>query len=263
MIDRKFEGQPRAALVTILKKFYDIGWLSVLECHSLKDFNCFYAAKVAHCSHEFNIAIMPLVYMFGYNPTITEIVGNKHFDLCVDKISNFDLSIKTRSIYLLCLICLSEEIAGETFYRSHQKSNKKKYSLRRKWFCPAIIATYKDSLSGWLRIALYFYFHKQYNEAITVLNYGRLTCTVEKLLTFNLRDCTDFFVTSPPKTIMQNNATFKDIRLRTMRKFMLRPEPKTLPSKQTCLSICLTNLEQSFVHPLFSYTIFNSYVFTS
>ncbi|CAG2217577.1 unnamed protein product [Mytilus edulis] len=203
--------------------------------------------KVVHSSHEFNIAIMPLVNMFGYDPTITEIVGNKHFDLCVDKVSNFDLSIKTRSIYLLCLICLSEEIAGETFYRSHQKSNKKNYSLRRKWFCPAIIATYKDSLSGWLRIALYFYFHKQYNEAITVLNYGRLTCTVEKLFTFNLRDCTDFFVTRPPKEILQNNATFKDIRLRTMRKFMLRPEPKT--TIETDLFIHLSNKSRAILCP--------------
>ncbi|CAG2217583.1 unnamed protein product [Mytilus edulis] len=186
MIDRKFEGQPRAALVTILKTFYDIGWLSVLECHSLKDFNCFYA-KVAQSSHEFNIAIMPLVNMFGYDPTITEIVVNKHFDLCVDKDSNFDLSIKTRSIYLLCLICLSEEFASETFYRSHQKSNKSESSLRRKWFCPAIIATYKDSLSGWLRFALYLLFPKQHNNALTVLDYDRFTCTVEKLFTFNLR----------------------------------------------------------------------------
>ncbi|CAC5380258.1 unnamed protein product [Mytilus coruscus] len=227
MIDRKFEGRPREALVAILKKFYDIGWVSVLECQSMKDFNCFYTAKFAQSRHEFNIAIMPLVDMFGYAPTITEIVGNKRFDLCVDKVSNYDLSIKTRSIYLLCLICLSADIASETFYRSHQNSNKNDYSLRRKWFCHAIIATCKDSLSGWLRIALYFYFNAQYNEALKVLNYGRLTCTVEKLLTFNLRDCTEFFVTRPPHEKLQTNATFKDIRLRTMRKFMLRPEPNT------------------------------------
>ncbi|CAC5380259.1 unnamed protein product [Mytilus coruscus] len=247
MIDRKFEGQQRQALVAILKNFYEIGWLSVLECQSLKDFNCFYIAKVAQSRHEFNIALMPLVNLFGYDPTITEIVGNKHFDLCVDKVSNFDLSIKTRSIYLLCLICLSEEIASETFYRSHQKSNKSDYSLRRKWFCPAIIATYKDSLSGWLRIALYFYFHEQYNEALTVLNYGRLTCTVEKLFTFNLRDCTEFFVTRPPKEILQNNATFKDIRLRTMRKFMLRPEPNT--AIETDLFIHLSNKPRAILCP--------------
>ncbi|CAC5425672.1 unnamed protein product [Mytilus coruscus] len=224
--EKKFEGQPREALVAILKKFYDIGWFSVLECQSLKDFHCFYtAAKVAKSGYEFNIATMPLLKIFEFFPNVTQITGNKNFKFCFDKASNSNVPIMTRNMYLLRIICLSEDIVDHTFYESHQKTNKNAYTLRRKWLCPAIIATYKDSLSGWLRIALSFFFFEQYNEALIILDYGRLTCTVEKLFTFNGKECREFYSAKQQQTSMQKNTVLRDIRLRTMRKFIVRSEP--------------------------------------
>ncbi|VDI60367.1 Hypothetical predicted protein [Mytilus galloprovincialis] len=228
MIDRKFEGQPREALVAILKKKYDIGWFSVLECHSLKEFHCFYtAAKVAKSEYEFDIATMPLLEIFEFFPNVTQITGNTNFKFCFDKVSNSNVPFMTRNMYLLRLICLSEDIADHTFYESHQKTNKNAYTLRRKWLCPAIIATYKNSLSGWLRIALSFFFFEQYNEALTILDYGRLTCTVEKLFTFNGKECRQFYSAKQQNTSMQKNTVLEDIRLRTMRKFIVWSEPHT------------------------------------
>ncbi|CAG2228209.1 unnamed protein product [Mytilus edulis] len=185
------------------------------------------AAKVAKSEYEFNIATMPLLEIFEFFPNVTQITGNTNFKFCFDKVSNSNVPFMTRNMYLLRLICLSEDIADHTFYESHQKTNKNAYTLRRKWLCPAIIATYKDSLSGWLRIALSFFFFEQYNEALTILDYGRLTCTVEKLFTFNGKECRQFYSAKQQNTSMQKNTVLRDIRLRTMRKFIVWSEPNS------------------------------------
>ncbi|CAG2217585.1 unnamed protein product [Mytilus edulis] len=157
---------------------------------------------------------------------IIEKIRQKGF-LLVPIVNNSNVPFMTRNMYLLRLICLSEDIADHTFYESHQKTNKNAYTLRRKWLCPAIIATYKDSLSGWLRIALSFFFFEQYNEALTILDYGRLTCTVEKLFTFNGKECRQFYSAKQQNTSMQKNIVLRDIRLRTMRKFIVWSEPNS------------------------------------
>lgn len=102
-------------------------------------------------------------------------------DKCIKAIM-YSTSTKEKNLYLLFLVRSIYERARSTLYISYVVNNKLSYLKQRRRQFEAIWTTNADAVTGWICLALVFYFNRQYRKALTVLEFFLLKCTRNKIM---------------------------------------------------------------------------------
>jgi tetratricopeptide (TPR) repeat protein len=86
--------------------------------------------------------------------------------------------LKSYYRYFMSMIC---SLAVESEHVVSGNRNKDKYKQYRRRLCYLTQSIHHDVVSGWLKLASFYYQMKQYNTAIYVISYALSKCTPEKV----------------------------------------------------------------------------------
>jgi hypothetical protein len=174
MFENKIEELDRQLLLGHLNALWSYGWRSVLLSEQ------FYAFPVLQ-HHIYSNAEVQTEYIKRILCSLT-VTLERIFDMqSYRKALHFirlSPGLKSYYRYFMSRIC-SMAVDREPVVSVNR--NKDKYKQYRRRLCYLTQNVHHDAVSGWLKLASFYYQMKQYNTALYIISYALSKCTPEKV----------------------------------------------------------------------------------
>jgi tetratricopeptide (TPR) repeat protein len=174
MFEDKINEQERELLLGHLNALWSYGWRSVLLSEQLSMFTI-----LQH--HIYNNTEVQAAYikcmLCSRTVTLDRILDIQSYRKALHFIRQSP-GLKSYYRYFMSMIC---NVAVESEHVVSVNRNKDKYKQYRRRLCYLTQSIHHDVVSGWLKLASFYYQMKQYNTAIYVISYALSKCTPEKV----------------------------------------------------------------------------------
>ncbi|XP_063406987.1 uncharacterized protein LOC134690820 [Mytilus trossulus] len=167
-------------LINILKNAYQTGiqiFSSTKTLHDYKRLPCVIVKSVC----ETTTLIKTIVKHFSYpteqpsigriNNTFTNLLHQSY--LCRRELSRYILTLLIANTY--------QRLPSELPHINNP-NNKQQYRIYKHELSQLLVGLHSDAVSGWLKLASFFYCHKHYYISIDIINYTLSKCTYESIL---------------------------------------------------------------------------------
>ncbi|XP_052085369.1 uncharacterized protein LOC127722996 [Mytilus californianus] len=171
----RFNSINRNTLINIFKNSYQIGVQIFSSSQTLHDYRRF-PCEITRSVYEIN-SIMKSIKAQGDSKQLLFInmlnMFNTLLHHCKTLLSRYIFKQTIATAYRIIPFALPHII---------NTNNKKQYKNYKCELSQLLVGVHSDAVSGWLKLASFFYVHKKYLTSINIINYSLSKCTDESFL---------------------------------------------------------------------------------
>ncbi|XP_071177885.1 uncharacterized protein [Mytilus edulis] len=203
----KFNNKQRNSLINFLTKSFQKGikiFLSSPSLHDYRRFPCKNTTSVCEITSLIQTMIEKRELLF----TNTYGILNPLLYHCKTELS--------RCIFKLSFASVCQTLP---FALPHinNPNNKQQYKFYKRDLSQLLVGVHSDAVSGWLKLACFFYGHKNYLTSIDIINYTLSKCTDESSLSkITLKQTVILKLISLCKNIASPNISFSKMRFNSV-----------------------------------------------
>ncbi|XP_052106663.1 uncharacterized protein LOC127739119 [Mytilus californianus] len=166
----RFNSKQRNTLINTLKNSYQIGIHIFLSSETLQDYRFPCEITKSVCD---NTTLMKTILEYDFIPFEAVFINipSMHKTLlyhCKTELSKCLLALSIANTYQRIPLALPHK---------NNPNNKQQYKNYKHDLSQLLVGLQSDAVSGWLKLASFFYVHKNYSTSIDIINYTLSKCT--------------------------------------------------------------------------------------
>ncbi|XP_071124298.1 uncharacterized protein [Mytilus edulis] len=179
LFENKIHGKAQKLLLNRLYILNSHGWQCIFLSDQISSFNALTSYRSIETSYLYANSVERLLNSFVFNADYWCSTFYFPLEKCICKV----LSSKSSKIQYLFTYFLSMFCCRSDRFLSFEDMpcNKSTYKQYNTYISTLFLNTRHDAVSGWLKLASFFYKKKQYSTALHIIQYSLLKCTPEKL----------------------------------------------------------------------------------